>query len=77
MEDYVNSVQSKEERREKYNKLRKAGANYIQARKWRDFHNSTLERKIYPMLKENEVKTDSRKICMSDNKKGVCIAGTS
>lgn len=53
VEDFVNSVQSKEERIIKYSLLRAAGFDYAMARKLRDFRYRTLKRNINTYLNGN------------------------
>lgn len=48
---YVNSVQTPEERTLKYNHLKLAGATVAQARRWRDWTKSHIQRIALPYLK--------------------------
>ena len=47
---FVNSVQTKEERREKYNLLKFTGATFVQARRWRDWTEGHINRIAIPSL---------------------------
>ncbi len=47
---FVNSVQTPEERRDKYCSLRDKGATIVQARKWRDWTQGHINRIAIPFL---------------------------
>lgn len=47
---YVNSYQSKDERKAKYNFLRLFGASRKQAMRWRDFTKGHLRSIVFPFL---------------------------
>ncbi len=53
MRDFVNSVQSPEERRNKYKMLIDKGATAPQARRCRDWSMSQIKRRIIPLLEKN------------------------
>ncbi len=52
---FVNSIQTKEERKEKYKMLKDNGADSALARRCRDWTSGHIERIILPRLKDVEM----------------------
>lgn len=58
---FVNGCQTKEERREKYRRLREAGANTQYAQRARDWTNNHVEKTIEILVVKNE-RSDNPKV---------------